>query len=132
MRPSKVLSTRVIFKTGRSLVFCLLLLTLLASAPMLHAATVVRSVQSGTVTVAAGTTATTVTINSVTTANAFLVFGVTANDTRESNYGVSGNITAATTLSFTRSANNTAVTVQWYVIEFSSGVTVQRGVATIA
>ena len=111
--------------------FVLALALLACFTSSLHAATIVRSIQSGTTTLTA-TGTTTVNINSVTMANAFLVFGVQANSVNERTYGVAGNIATATTITFTRAGADSNVTIQWYVIEFSSGVTVQRGSTTIA
>ena len=88
-----------------------------------------RSVQTGSVTFAAGAASVTVTIAAVTPGQAFLVFGTSFNDANPGFSQVSGQITSATALTFQRAtaAGSPAVTIRWYVAEFSAGVAVQRG-----
>jgi len=93
----------------------------------------IKSVQSGTVTIADNSASNTATITSVTTANSFLMFTVRHNnasvrDTRDTK--VRGVLTNSTTVTFDRddaaSGQGTCV-LSWFVIEYTSGVTVQRG-----
>ncbi|MBP1738856.1 MAG: hypothetical protein H6Q48_1149 [Deltaproteobacteria bacterium] len=107
----------------------ILLVTLLGLASSAQPA-VIKSVQSGTTSFGGGST--TVTITSVDTTKAFLLFGISEPDqTSAWDYLISGQITNATTLTFARPGNNKTVTVYWYVAEFSSGVSVQRGSANM-
>src|SRR6185369_3776685 len=85
------------------------------------------SVQSGTATIADTTSSTTVTISSVDTTKSFLVFEVSLNLVDPVNAQISGQLTNATTLTFARAGTSGAVTIKWYVAEFTSGVSVQRG-----
>ena len=107
---------------------------LLLLSGMLHVhqaqAAVLKSVQSGTATIANGSSSTTGTITSVDTTKSFLVFGASlaSNVTADPLYGqVTGQITNATTLTFARNSTTGDITIKWYVAEFTSGVTVQRG-----
>jgi chitodextrinase len=88
-----------------------------------------NSAQSGSVTIPSGSQSATVTINPVDITKAFLVFGISLNDANPSFSQVTGQITNATTLTFRRSSGTSApaITVKWYVAEFISGVSVQRG-----
>lgn len=99
---------------------------------------VIKSIQSGTVTIGASSASGTATITSVTTANAILLWnGETTSNASTSLYsGVSATIalTNATTVTATR-GNLIAdtVTVSFTVIEFASGVnSIQSGSITIA
>ena len=98
-----------------------------------YAAYLQKSIQTGTTTIAAGSASNTATITSVDTTKAFLVFGVSEGNINPQFGQISGQITNSTTLTFTRAtaASSPAVTVHWYVAEFSSGVTVQRGAAIL-
>src|SRR5579883_2435937 len=125
-------SAASVFNSGRSLVLALLVLVFVAAVPLAHGQTIVRSFQSGTATLATNATTVTATISSVTTTQAILFFSTSTNSTAVSNFGITGTITNATTLTFARGGTGTAATIQWYVVEFSSGVTVQRGSTTIA
>jgi len=94
----------------------------------------IKSVQSGTVTIADNSASNTATIMSVATDKAFLTFTVRHNDTctnqQARDMQVRGVLTNSTTLTFDRndaaSEQGTCV-VSWFVIEYTSGVTVQRG-----
>jgi hypothetical protein len=98
---------------------------------------VLKSVQqNGTATIAAGSTSTTAAIPvSVVIAKTFLVFSV-ACDTGSTNTGgrgsCSGYISATNQLTFTRyaSGSDTAVSINWFLVEYTSGVTVQQGSAS--
>ena len=86
-----------------------------------------NSVQSGTTTLT--TTSKTVTITSVNTSKAFLVFGVSLSENQPATGQISGQITNATTLTFERWTAGGSVTIEWHVVEFTGGVSVQRGAA---
>ena len=96
-----------------------------ATSSCFHRATV----QSGT------TTSTTngltiVTIASVNTAKAFLLFSTRHDSNRPVGSEVSGRIASATTLEFNRVTDESSpvtITIQWDVILYNCGVTVQRG-----
>lgn len=89
------------------------------------------SVQSGTTTSTAnGVKA--VTITAVAPAKAFLLFSTRHDSNRPVGSEVSGRIANSTTLEFTRSTDETTpvtITVEWSVVEYACGVTVQRGTA---
>jgi hypothetical protein len=97
-----------------------------------------KSFQRGTTTVAATATATTITLSpTVDATKAILVFGVSENNDVPADGQISGQITTAATdpgcpatmtcASFQRVGAGGTVTVTWYVVEFVSGVRVQRG-----
>lgn len=91
-----------------------------------HAA-VLKSVQSGT-TVSSGSGVTTVNISSVDTSKSFLVFQTRHNSNRPVGSELRGRIASPTKIEFGRTTNETStISVQWYVVEFASGVKVQRG-----
>jgi hypothetical protein len=96
-------------------------------------AAVLKSVQTGTFTISGGST--TATITAVDTTKAFLVFGVSEDTATGNGYDgqITGQITNSTTLTFSRVGNyNPGPTVKWYVAEFTSGVSVQRGNVNLA
>ncbi len=88
-----------------------------------------KSVQSNTTILAHSKKSVTATISSVDTGKAFLVFGVSLNNTKPKGAQITGQITNSTTLTFQRdgSSGSGDITIKWYVAEFESGVTVQRG-----
>ena len=94
----------------------------------------IKTVQSGTATIADNSASITATITSVATDKAFLTFTVRHNNTNTSEQSrdlqVRGVLTNSTTVTFDRdsaaSGQGTCV-VSWFVIEYTSGVTVQRG-----
>ena len=89
---------------------------------------VLASVQNGTIVMGALDTSVAQTIASIDTTKAFLVFNFSTDDNSSGQGQVTGQITNGTTLTFTRFiAGGPAITIEWYVAEFSSGVTVQRG-----
>ncbi len=98
-------------------------------------AAILNSLQSGTATIANGSASTTVTITSVDTTMAFVVSShslgsdVTADPV---NGHVATQLTNATTVTFSRIGTVGAITVKWYVAEFMSGVSVQRGAQSMA
>ena len=95
-----------------------------------HAAEL-KAVQSGTATIADGNSSVTVNITAVDGSKAFLVFSMRIENNNPEDSQLSGQITNCTTtcdeLTFARVDMNDPATVQWYVAEFTSGVTVQRG-----
>lgn len=92
-------------------------------------AAVIKNVQSGTITMSPAVR--TVTITSVNTARTFVVCQQLTNDSHE-DMRVTCALTNATTLTITITTADSQVTVSWYVVEFLSGVTVQRGLAAFA
>jgi hypothetical protein len=97
------------------------------------AAAQLKGLQSGTATVAGGATLTVTLPTAVDTTKAFLVFG-TAESTGDPLDGhVSGQLTGAgTTITFQQAGGAASVDIKYYVVEFSSGVSVQRGSIDIA
>ena len=94
--------------------------------------TKVQSFQKGSTTNAVNGT-TTVTIASVDTTKAFLIFSTRHSSNRPVGSLLRGRIAGATTLEFVRVTNEGApvtITIQWYVVEYTCGVKVQRGSAT--
>jgi hypothetical protein len=91
-------------------------------------AALVKSVQSGTATSSANGTIT-VPITNVDPAKSFLVFQTRHNLNRPVGSMIRGRIDATgDNLEFTRVTDETStMTIQWYVVEFLSGVSVQRG-----
>ena len=111
----------------------LFFITLLSLIPPLAQAAVVNSVQSGTTTIASSSSSRSVTITSVDTSKAFLVFSSTVNDADPQDSQVTGQLTNSTTVTFQRNSNGfSTVDIDWYVVEFTSGVSVQRGSATMS
>ena len=91
-------------------------------------------VQNGQATLAAGLASVDVSITSVVLTKAFLTFGASFNDANPGFSEVSGQIIDATTLRFQRAtaSGSPAITIEWYVAEFTRGVSVQRGSATMS
>jgi hypothetical protein len=89
-------------------------------------AAVIKSVQTGTVSLNANPK--TVAITAVNTAKAFVIctFNAGGNGSNASER-VTCELTNATTVTITNGATDTTEAVRWYVVEFLSGVTVQRG-----
>jgi hypothetical protein len=92
-------------------------------------AAVVKNVQTGTVTMPGGSPVATVAITSVNTARTFVIcyFLVGNNNGQTDAQRVTCELTGATTLTITNGVADGAEVVRWYVVEFLSGVTVQRG-----
>lgn len=93
------------------------------------------TVQSGSTTLAAASTSGTAAITSIDTTKSWLVFstkgsGSTNGGNEAGTSSVCGSISSSTELSFARTHSNMGVTVQWFVITFSTGLTVQRGTDT--
>jgi hypothetical protein len=92
-------------------------------------AAVIKNVQTGRVTMSGASAAVTVTITSVNTARAFVTcdFLTGNNNGQTDSQRVTCELTGATTLTITNGAADPEEVVRWYVVEFLSGVTVQRG-----
>src|SRR5690349_20573973 len=86
-----------------------------------------KAVQSGSATIADGASSTTATITAVDTTKSFVVFSERVDSVNPIDAQVSGQLTNATTVTFARMGTTGAVAVEWYVAEFTSGVSVQRG-----
>jgi hypothetical protein len=97
-------------------------------------AAVIKNVQTGTVTMPGGSPIATVAIASVNTARAFVIcyFLVGNNNSQVAAQRVTCELTGATTLTITNGVQDGAEVVRWYAVEFSSGVTVQRGIVPTA
>lgn len=89
----------------------------------------IASVQTGTLTLPSATASDTVTITSVDPAKSILFVtyrGATdPNEARDA--WVRGELTNGTTLTFTRGGTTGSVDIRWTVVEYSVGVSVQRG-----
>lgn len=83
--------------------------------------------QTGTTTIAAGSTTRTIMITGLDMSQSFLTFSSTISDVNPTNYQVGGEITNSTTLSFERTGTIGTVTISWQVFEFEGGVSVQHG-----
>lgn len=87
-----------------------------------------RQVEYFSVTFGASTTATvTLSTTLLDTSKAFIDFGVETDGTGPAHRMVRGNITNTTTLTFTRHGTTGTPTVKGYCVEFTAGVTVDRG-----
>jgi hypothetical protein len=90
-------------------------------------AATIKKVQSGTAS-STGNGTVTVTISSVDTTKSFLIFQTRSNSNRPPGSTLRGQLASSTTIDFTRVTNETStIDIQWYVVEFSAGVRVQRG-----
>lgn len=92
----------------------------------LEAATTVKNVQSGTVTMSPATR--TVALTAVDPARSFVLCHNRTNN-GVSRSRVTCELTNATTLTITAGFLNASNVVQWYVVEFTSGIAVQRNLA---
>jgi len=95
----------------------------------------IKSVQRGTTVILTSGTTATATITAVDTTKAYLIFSnrVNSGATDESALSAtSGYISSTTQISFARgtSGGTTDDTISWMVVEYHSGVSVQRGVLT--
>jgi outer membrane protein assembly factor BamB len=96
---------------------------------------VLNKVLSGTVTLCNTQTCTTVVTfpggQTVVTSRSFLMFQVRSSCARPQCGLIRGELTASNQITFTRNSNeNSTVNIQWYVVEFSQGVTVTHGSTT--
>ena len=94
-----------------------------------HAAEFYRK-QTGTTTIANGSTVTNISIAGVDMSQSFLVFSSMINEANPDNFQIGGRIANPTTLTFQRTGNTGAVTIKWQVFEFEGGVFVQHGSTT--
>jgi hypothetical protein len=110
-----------------------LLLVVLMANSSLFAAELFRK-QTGTATIATTTNSVTVTIPAVCMTQSFLVFSVSTDSNNPGDLQVGGQITNATTLTFTRLGNTSTpvATIKWQVFEFEGNVSVQRGITIVA
>ncbi len=93
-------------------------------------AAVVKSVQTGTITMSPATQ--TVTITSVDTGKTFVICqSDTGGNNNDSTLRVTCELTNSTMLTITANAAFATQTVRWYVVEFFSGVSVQRGLTSL-
>jgi len=93
------------------------------------------TVQAGLTTINNNWTTATATIAAVDTTKTFLVFSRRADRNtagREEDYQIRGELTNATTLTFTRVDNDNDMDIAWYVVTLNDGTTVQRGTTTLA
>jgi hypothetical protein len=99
--------------------------------PPVNGPVVLDDIQKGTATIAAGSNSTTATITAVDPTKAFLTWTLRGNDANPDNLAVTGRLSNATTVTFTRAGTVGTVTIEWSVVEFTSGVLVQRGGTTL-
>lgn len=94
-----------------------------------YSASKIKSVQHGLVTLAAGSTSVTAALSAVNMSKAFLIFDYYYGSNAENvdDTVIRGVITNSTLLTFDRWASNGAAYISWHVIEFTEGITVQRG-----
>jgi hypothetical protein len=93
----------------------------------------VESFQKGTTSNAVNGT-TTVTISSVNPARAFLIFNTRHSSNRPVGSMLRGRLASATTVEFARVTDEptpSTINIQWYVVEYTCGVNVQRGATTL-
>src|SRR5689334_7550838 len=86
-----------------------------------------KGVKSGTATIADGASSVTATFSAVDMTKSFLVFSVALDSVNPVDAHISGQLTNTTTVTFARLGTVGAVSISWYVAEFTSGVSVQRG-----
>ena len=101
--------------------------------PLTQAA-VVNSVQSGTTSSTGngnGNGIVSVNVTSVDMSKSFLIFQTRHSGNRPVSSTVRGELASSNQLEFTRVSNeNSTIVIQWYLIEYTSGVSVQRGGTT--
>ena len=87
----------------------------------------ISQVQKGSFT--NNTTGTTsVTVNAVTMSRAFLLYSVRMNNASPDRAEIAGSLASSTSIQFIRSSSVTApLTVEWTLVEYGCGVSVQRG-----
>lgn len=89
------------------------------------------SIQKGTINLGAGDTSATATIAAVDTSRAFVLASVRTDTSAANQQSVSAQLTNDTTVTVTRLASGAAAVIEYTVVEFASGATVQRGSTTI-
>ncbi len=93
-----------------------------------HAApVVVNSIQKGTATLGGGSASTAAVITAVDPSRAFLVFSVRENLGDPESGTVTGRLASPTSVVFERIGTTGTITLEWSVVDFASGVSVQRG-----
>ncbi|MCB1646112.1 MAG: hypothetical protein KDI36_11700, partial [Pseudomonadales bacterium] len=98
------------------------------SAGVVQAVTV-NAIQSGTVQ-STGNGVVTVNVSAVDMAKSLLVFQTRHRSDRPTGSTIRGELASSTALTFSRATNESSVIdIQWYLVEFASGVSVQRGTA---
>ncbi|MFN7135296.1 MAG: hypothetical protein ACK4N5_24695, partial [Myxococcales bacterium] len=91
-----------------------------------------RSLQRNTLSFPSGQTTQTVTLPTpVNRDRSLLLFEHSGDTTRPERGSLRGSLTADNTITFTRGNTGIALTVTWTVLEFTSGVNVQRGTDTV-
>lgn len=94
---------------------------------------VLNAVRAGTIVIANGSGSNTATITSVTSANAFVIHNYNFSTAVAEDGLIKTVLTDDTTVTASRgTGTTTAVTVQYYVADFTSGVAVQRGASNRA
>lgn len=115
----------------RNVMIGILVVGVLLSCMMQASGAQLKTIQAGTSTIAADASSTTASLTTVDMSKSFLVFGTSFDDSvgTPNCSQVSGQITNSTTLTVARAGSSgcPAITIEWYVAEFLSGVTVQRG-----
>jgi autotransporter-associated beta strand protein len=92
------------------------------------AAAAIKGVQSGTLTSNGNGTNTATLGTAVNPTNAFLIFNTRHNSGVPGGSMIRGSITSSNTVTFVRATTETStMNIQWYVVEYSAGVRVQRG-----
>ena len=92
----------------------------------------VKAVQRGTTVLPSASTSASVTISTVDPTRSFVVFGLSLDDAQPDRGNVTGQLTDATTVTFARQGTGVDVTVTWQVVEFLSGISVQRGSTSLS
>jgi len=112
-----------------------LLISTIAAAPSFSArAAVINTLTGGvqTGTIAMGSLTQSVTITSVNPLKAFVICRESASNGSQASDRVNCQLNSATTLTVTIGVADANVIVRWHVVEFLSGVSVQRGLVTTA
>lgn len=88
-----------------------------------------RQIETGTATIANTASSGTVTLGTtlLDTSKSLLIYQVRLNGNRPADANIRGELTNTTTLTFNRDETAGVINIRWYVIEWTAGVTVQRG-----
>lgn len=116
---------RALFNGLSSLLFFIYLL-----APVSVKGAAVNLVLTGSTTMSGASTTVTL-CDSVDLSSSVLLFTMNNNSNAVGNNLVTGELTNEETLTFRRDGTGSTVSISWQVIEFSSGVTVQRGTSVV-